>query len=67
MIRKMTRRTRPEVPGWPTAFRGSWAIRAGLLTRGALRGPRFRRVLPDVYVRTSDPPSLEMNIRARTT
>lgn len=30
-------------------FRGSTALAAGLLTRGQLRGPRFRRLFPDVY------------------
>lgn len=30
-------------------FRGSQAVRAGVLTRGRLRGPEFRRVLPDTY------------------
>ena len=37
------------VPGWPVAFRGSLAVRAGLVTWGRLRGPRFVRVFPDVY------------------
>ena len=32
-------------------FRGSVAVASGLLTRGVLTGPRFRRVFPDVYVR----------------
>jgi very-short-patch-repair endonuclease len=31
-------------------FRGSVAIAAGLLTPGVLRGPRFRRIFPDIYV-----------------
>lgn len=31
-------------------FRGSEAIAAGVLTRAKLRGRRFRRVFPDVYV-----------------
>lgn len=30
-------------------FRGSDAVAAGLVTPGALRGPRFRRLFPDVY------------------
>jgi len=30
-------------------FRGSEAMAAGAITRGQLRGPRFRRVFPDVY------------------
>ncbi|MBV9922449.1 MAG: hypothetical protein JOY78_16595 [Pseudonocardia sp.] len=46
------------VPGWPVAFRGSHAIEAGLVTRGRLRGPRFRRVLPDVYCRACAEPDL---------
>lgn len=46
------------VPGWPTAFRGSAAIAAGLVTRGVLRGPAFRRLFPDVYVRAEDEPDL---------
>lgn len=32
-------------------FRGSDAVSSGLLTRSVLRGPRFRRLFPDVYVR----------------
>lgn len=32
-------------------FRGSVVVASGLLTRAALRGPRFQRVFPDVYVR----------------
>lgn len=31
-------------------FRGSAAVAAGLVTPGVLRGPRFRRLFPDVYV-----------------
>lgn len=31
-------------------FRGSRAVAAGLIARGTLRGPRYRRVFPDVYV-----------------
>lgn len=34
-----------------TPFRGSAAVAAGLITRGVLRGPRFRRMFTDVYVR----------------
>jgi hypothetical protein len=41
------------------AFRGSRAVEAGLLTRDRLRGPRFLRLLPDVYCRaTAKPPDL---------
>jgi very-short-patch-repair endonuclease len=32
-------------------FRGSDAVAGGRLTRAVLRGPRYRRLLPDVYVR----------------
>jgi hypothetical protein len=47
------------VPGWPTAFRGSHAVAAGLVTPDRLRGPRFLRLLPDVYCRaTAEPPGL---------
>jgi very-short-patch-repair endonuclease len=45
---------RVEVAGWPEAFRGSQAVAAGLVTRNRLRGPTFRRVLPDTYVRRAD-------------
>lgn len=31
-------------------FRGSSAVAAGALTAGVLRGPRFRRLYPDIYV-----------------
>jgi hypothetical protein len=47
------------VPGWPTAFRGSHAVAAGLVTPDRLRGPRFLRLLPDVYCRAAaEPPDL---------
>ena len=49
------------VPGWPVAFRGSLAVRAGLTTWGRLRGPRFERLFPDVYCPTGDePPDLRL-------
>lgn len=44
------------VPGWPVAFRGSLAIAAGLTTPRRLRGPRFRRLFPDVYCPAGDEP-----------
>lgn len=44
------------VPGWPVAFRGSRAIAAGLVTPARLRGPRFVRLLPDVYACARDAP-----------
>lgn len=33
-----------------SVFRGSEALRSGLLTRGQLRTSAFRRLRPDVYV-----------------
>ncbi len=44
-------RVRLPVPKWPEVFRGSDAVAAGLVTPGQLRGPRFVRLFPDVYVR----------------
>jgi hypothetical protein len=44
------------VPGWPVAFRGTDAIRAGLVTPGQLRGPNYLRLFPDTYVRRGDEP-----------
>lgn len=38
-----------QVRGWPVAFRGSEAVAAGLVRWSTLRGPRFRRIFPDVY------------------
>jgi very-short-patch-repair endonuclease len=43
-------------------FRGSQAIAAGRLTRGALRGPRFRRLGPDTYVCASVPASARLAV-----
>ncbi|TCK21166.1 DUF559 domain-containing protein [Pseudonocardia endophytica] len=37
------------VPGWPTVFRGSDAVAAGLVTWARLLGPGFERLLPDTY------------------
>lgn len=46
-------------------FRGSEAIARGLLTRGVLRGPRFRQVFADIYVPRGDtPPDLALRSRA---
>jgi hypothetical protein len=50
-----------DVPGWPVAFRGSLAVATGLTTRARLRGPRFRRLFPDVYCPVGDePPDLHV-------
>jgi very-short-patch-repair endonuclease len=49
------------VPGWPVVFRGSDAVRAGLVTKAQLRGPRYLRLFPDVYVPAGDkPPDLTL-------
>lgn len=46
-------------------FRGSAAVATGMLTRGELRGPRFRRLFPDIYVPVSPtPPDLLLRSRA---
>lgn len=45
-------------------FRGSHAIAARQLTPGALRGPRFRRLFPDIYVPADAQVDLELLSRA---
>jgi hypothetical protein len=45
-------------------FRGSEALAAGLLTRGRLRGPGFRRLFGDVYVAADAPVDLALRSRA---
>jgi very-short-patch-repair endonuclease len=48
-------------------FRGSAAVAEGLVTPGELRGPRFRRLFPDVYIPVvpgADPPDLALRARA---
>jgi very-short-patch-repair endonuclease len=45
-------------------FRGSDALAAGVLTRGELRGPRFRRLFPDVHAPAHLEPSLALRSRA---
>ena len=49
-------------PGEP--FRGSAARTAGLITPGVLRGPRFRRLFPDVYVAADVDDTLALRARA---
>ncbi len=44
------------------AFRGSAALADGVLTAAQLRGPRFRRVFPDVYL----PASVDLDLQARS-
>ncbi|MGH3837316.1 MAG: endonuclease domain-containing protein [Pseudonocardiaceae bacterium] len=34
-----------------TPFRGSWAVRRGLVTKRVLRGPRYHRLFHDIYLR----------------
>jgi hypothetical protein len=43
-------------------FRGSVAVAAGLVTPNVLRGPRFRRVFPDVHV----PAACELDLALRS-
>jgi hypothetical protein len=38
-------------------FRGSDAVAQGLVTKNELRGPRYVRLFPDVYVRATEPPA----------
>ena len=42
-------------------FRGSTAVATGLLTRGLLRGPAYRRLFPDVYA----PAALDVDLALR--
>ena len=45
-------------------FGGSAAVAAGLVTPGVLRGPRFRRLFPDVYVGARVEVDLALRARA---
>lgn len=45
-----------RVRGRPVAFRGSEAVAAGLVPWSTLRGPRFRRIHPDLYALVCDEP-----------
>jgi hypothetical protein len=49
-----------------TAFRGSTALRSGLLTPRQLRGISWRRLLPDVYVHRDVPVTHELRAEAAT-
>jgi very-short-patch-repair endonuclease len=44
-------------------FRGSLAVAAGVLTKGQLRGPGFRRLFPDIYLPRDIAPTLTMRSR----
>jgi hypothetical protein len=48
------------------AFRGSAAVRAGLLTNRQLDGPSWRRLFRDVYVHAAVPVTHELRARAAT-
>jgi hypothetical protein len=45
-------------------FRGSVAVAAGLVSPGELRGPRYNRLLPDVYAPAALPVDLVLRSRA---
>jgi hypothetical protein len=45
-------------------FRGTEALAAGLVTRAQLRGPRYRRVFPNVYARAELPDDLSTRSKA---
>lgn len=45
-------------------FRGTHAIAQGLVTPGQLRGPRFRRLFPDIYVLATTEVDLALRSRA---
>lgn len=47
----------------PEPFRGSDALRAGIVTRGALAGPRYTRLFSDVYVAAG--PALTYDVLSR--
>jgi hypothetical protein len=44
-------------------FRGSWAVQRGLLAKPVLRGPRYRRLFPDIYLLADVPADLEARSR----
>ena len=46
-----------------TAFRGSTAVAAGLVTPAVLRGPRYQRLFPDVYASAALEPDLALRAR----
>ena len=45
-------------------FLGSWAVNAGVLTAGQLRGPAWRRLFRDVYVDAAVPDTHRLRARA---
>jgi hypothetical protein len=54
----------PPFPDLTGPFRGSSALRHGLLTPGLLRSRRFRRLFPDVYAPADLDPDLALRARA---
>lgn len=44
-------------------FRGSLAVGSGVLTKGQLRGPKFRRLFPDIYLPRDIAPTLVVRSR----
>jgi hypothetical protein len=49
----------------PDVFRGSAAVRAGLVTKAQLRGPRYVRLFPDIYTPArAEPPDPVLRSRA---
>lgn len=53
----------PVSPELDDVFRGSHARERGLVTDGQLRGPSFRRLFQDVYVRSDIPLTHELRCR----
>lgn len=45
-------------------FRGSTALADGVITPGVLRGPRYRRLFPDIYAAVDLKPDLALRSRA---
>ncbi|MQA13805.1 MAG: DUF559 domain-containing protein [Pseudonocardiaceae bacterium] len=56
--REVRDRDAPVMPELRGPFRGSEAIRAGLVTRDVLRGPRFRKLGVDVFAAAELPSNL---------
>jgi very-short-patch-repair endonuclease len=48
---------------WDAPLRGSLAVSAGLVTKGQLRGPGFRRLFPDIYLPAHLVPTLAVRSR----
>jgi Protein of unknown function (DUF559) len=46
-----------------TPFRGSWAVQRGLATERVLRGPRYHRLFPDIYLLAEAPADLDARSR----